>query len=59
MKKLIWPINLIILKKINSTNQYARKYIHEKYNWIIIWTMNQIKGIGMDQNLWHAEKKKI
>lgn len=60
MKKFIWPINLIILKEINSTNQYARKYIHEKhnYNWTIIWTLNQIKGIGMYQNLWHTEKKK-
>ncbi|AFJ90844.1 biotin--[acetyl-CoA-carboxylase] ligase [Blattabacterium sp. (Blaberus giganteus)] len=58
MKKFIWPINLIILKKIDSTNQYAKKYIYEKYNWVIIWTMNQTKGIGMNKNSWYTEKKK-
>ncbi|WP_185857151.1 biotin--[acetyl-CoA-carboxylase] ligase [Blattabacterium cuenoti] len=58
MKKFIWPINLITLKEINSTNQYARKYLHEKHNWIVIWTMNQTEGIGMNQNLWHSEKEK-
>ncbi|QIK16606.1 biotin--[acetyl-CoA-carboxylase] ligase [Blattabacterium sp. DPU] len=57
MKKFIWPINLIVLEKINSTNQYARKYISE-YNWTVIWTMNQTQGIGMDQKLWYTEKKK-
>ncbi|WP_341656118.1 biotin--[acetyl-CoA-carboxylase] ligase [Blattabacterium cuenoti] len=59
MKKFIWPIHLIVLKKINSTNQYAKKYIYNnKYNWIVIWTMNQTKGIGMNKNLWHTEKRK-
>ncbi|BBA17335.1 biotin--[acetyl-CoA-carboxylase] ligase [Blattabacterium cuenoti] len=58
MKKLIWPINVIILKEVNSTNQYAKKYIHNRYNWIIILTMNQTKGIGMNKNLWYAEKGK-
>ncbi len=59
MKKFIWPINLIVLKKINSTNQYAKKYIYNnKCNWIVIWTMNQTKGIGMNKNLWHTEKRK-
>ncbi|WP_185849055.1 biotin--[acetyl-CoA-carboxylase] ligase [Blattabacterium cuenoti] len=58
MKKFIWPINLIILKETNSTNQYAKKYIYEKYNWIVIWTMNQTKGIGMNKNFWHTENKK-
>ncbi|AGW85991.1 Biotin/Acetyl-CoA-Carboxylase Ligase [Blattabacterium sp. (Nauphoeta cinerea)] len=59
MKKFFWPINLITLKKIDSTNQYARKYILKKQNWIIIWTMNQTQGIGMRKNLWHTEKEKI
>ncbi|WP_185871482.1 biotin--[acetyl-CoA-carboxylase] ligase [Blattabacterium cuenoti] len=61
MKKFIWPINLILLKEIDSTNQYAKKYIHEKckkYNWIVIWTINQTKGVGMNNNLWYTEKKK-
>ncbi|WP_185861103.1 biotin--[acetyl-CoA-carboxylase] ligase [Blattabacterium cuenoti] len=58
MKKFIWPINLIALKEITSTNQYAKKYVDEKHNWIVIWTMNQIKGIGMHKNSWNTEKKK-
>ncbi|WP_185866975.1 biotin--[acetyl-CoA-carboxylase] ligase [Blattabacterium cuenoti] len=59
MKKFIWPINLIILNEIDSTNLYAKKYIHyNKYNWIVIWTMNQTKGIGMNKNSWYTEKKR-
>ncbi|WP_185863079.1 biotin--[acetyl-CoA-carboxylase] ligase [Blattabacterium cuenoti] len=58
MKKFIWPINLITLKEINSTNQYARKFISKKHNWIVIWTMNQTQGIGMRKNLWYTEKER-
>ncbi|WP_185864306.1 biotin--[acetyl-CoA-carboxylase] ligase [Blattabacterium cuenoti] len=58
MKKLIWPIHLILLKKINSTNQYAKKYINIWNNWTVIWTMNQTNGNGVGKNIWHSEKYK-
>ncbi|WP_185858362.1 biotin--[acetyl-CoA-carboxylase] ligase [Blattabacterium cuenoti] len=62
MKKFIWPIDFIFLKKINSTNQYAtqyaNKYILNKKNWIVIWTMNQTKGKGSEKNFWYSEKNK-
>ncbi|ACY40242.1 biotin/lipoate A/B protein ligase family protein [Blattabacterium sp. (Blattella germanica) str. Bge] len=58
MKKLIWPIDLVFLQKVDSTNQYARKYTYKKKNWIVIWSMNQTQGIGGNGNLWHTEKDK-
>ncbi|WP_185861974.1 biotin--[acetyl-CoA-carboxylase] ligase [Blattabacterium cuenoti] len=58
MKKFIWPIDLILLKEVNSTNQYARKYTHKKKNWIVVWGINQTKGKGIEKNLWYTEKEK-
>ncbi|WP_185872053.1 biotin--[acetyl-CoA-carboxylase] ligase [Blattabacterium cuenoti] len=58
MIKFIWPIYLILLQKVNSTNQYARKYILKNINWLIIWSLNQNKGIGIGNNLWYTEKEK-
>ncbi|WP_185870902.1 biotin--[acetyl-CoA-carboxylase] ligase [Blattabacterium cuenoti] len=59
MKKLIWPIHLILLKKVDSTNQYAKKYFSiRKKNWTIIWTINQTNGNGTENNIWYTEKYK-
>ncbi|WP_185869444.1 biotin--[acetyl-CoA-carboxylase] ligase [Blattabacterium cuenoti] len=58
MIKFIWPIDLILLKEVDSTNKYARKYVYKKKNWIIISSINQTKGIGMGKNQWYTEKGK-
>ncbi|WP_185876663.1 biotin--[acetyl-CoA-carboxylase] ligase [Blattabacterium cuenoti] len=56
MIKLFWPVFIIFLKKVNSTNQYARKCNFKKKNWIIIWSLNQTKGIGSGKNFWNTKK---
>lgn len=59
MKKFIWPIHLILLKKVSSTNQYAKKYLsNKKKNWTVIWTMNQTNGNGTENNIWYTERYK-
>ncbi|WP_185873688.1 biotin--[acetyl-CoA-carboxylase] ligase [Blattabacterium cuenoti] len=59
MKKFIWPIYLILLKKVDSTNQYAKKNIIKyKKNWTIILSFNQKNGKGFRNNYWITEKGK-
>ncbi|AWU43660.1 biotin--[acetyl-CoA-carboxylase] ligase [Blattabacterium sp. (Cryptocercus kyebangensis)] len=59
MKKFIWPIYLIFLQKVDSTNQYAKRN-KSKYmkNWTIIWSINQTNGKGVGKNHWDTEKGK-
>ncbi|WP_113738220.1 biotin--[acetyl-CoA-carboxylase] ligase [Blattabacterium clevelandi] len=59
MKKIIWPIYLIFLQKVDSTNQYIKRNIL-KYikNWTIVWSINQINGKGVGKNHWNTEKGK-
>ncbi|AWU39774.1 biotin--[acetyl-CoA-carboxylase] ligase [Blattabacterium punctulatus] len=59
MKKFIWPIYLIFLQKVDSTNHYIKR-ITLKYmkNWTIVWSINQINGKGVGKNHWDTEKGK-
>ncbi|WP_238784436.1 biotin--[acetyl-CoA-carboxylase] ligase [Blattabacterium cuenoti] len=58
MKKFIWKISTIFLKKIDSTNQYAKKNISKYPDWTIILTKNQTDGKGAGNNIWYSEKGK-
>ncbi|WP_185872616.1 biotin--[acetyl-CoA-carboxylase] ligase [Blattabacterium cuenoti] len=60
MNKLIWPINLIQLDRLTSTNKYAAQYIISNIikNWTIINVINQTNGKGTNNNHWYSEKGK-
>ncbi|WP_185852609.1 biotin--[acetyl-CoA-carboxylase] ligase [Blattabacterium cuenoti] len=59
MKRFIWPIYLIFLQKVDSTNQYIKRNISKcMNNWTIIWSMHQTNGKGVGINLWETEKEK-
>ncbi|WP_185866416.1 biotin--[acetyl-CoA-carboxylase] ligase [Blattabacterium cuenoti] len=59
MKRFIWPIYLIFLKKVDSTNQYIKRNISKwMNNWTVIWSMHQTNGRGVGKNLWKTEKGK-
>ncbi|WP_185850831.1 biotin--[acetyl-CoA-carboxylase] ligase [Blattabacterium cuenoti] len=60
MKNFIWPIYLIFIKKVDSTNKYLKKNKSIYYNkdWIIVWSKNQTKGRGVGKNNWISEKEK-
>ncbi|WP_185882277.1 biotin--[acetyl-CoA-carboxylase] ligase [Blattabacterium cuenoti] len=59
MNKLIWPIHLIQLDTVRSTNQYAKKIISKRTpNWTIINVIHQTHGKGTKNNHWYSEKGK-
>ncbi|WP_238783859.1 biotin--[acetyl-CoA-carboxylase] ligase [Blattabacterium cuenoti] len=57
-------MNLIYVEKINSTNEYAKKYClnyfhHNKNkNWIIISSGYQTNGLGTRGNFWYSTNNK-
>ncbi|WP_185877218.1 biotin--[acetyl-CoA-carboxylase] ligase [Blattabacterium cuenoti] len=61
MIKFIWPIDIIYLNKIDSTNKFARRYFNNFFykneKWIIIRSDNQTDGIGIS-GTWVSEYKK-
>lgn len=58
MKKLFFDIDLIYLKKVDSTNIYLSKITNNLKDWTIVWTNNQTDGKGNMGNTWISEKNK-
>lgn len=58
MKKLFFDIDLIFLKKIDSTNLFLSKKNNLLKDWTIVWTNNQTNGKGNIDNHWISEKNK-
>ncbi|WP_185881744.1 biotin--[acetyl-CoA-carboxylase] ligase [Blattabacterium cuenoti] len=59
MKRFIWPIYLIFLQKVDSTNQYIKRNISKwMNNWTIILSTHQTNGKGVGKNFWETEKGK-
>ena len=53
-------MNIIKLHTSNSTNDYLKQLAKEKQlpNWTVIWTLNQTKGRGQQENKWFSKKDK-
>ncbi|WP_185864876.1 biotin--[acetyl-CoA-carboxylase] ligase [Blattabacterium cuenoti] len=63
MKNFIWPIKIIYLKEVDSTNKFAKLYIKQKLystilnEWIVIFSRKQFKGLGK-KGFWLSECNK-
>ncbi|WP_185882778.1 biotin--[acetyl-CoA-carboxylase] ligase [Blattabacterium cuenoti] len=59
MKKFIWPVKVFFIKKITSTNYFAKLHSFSgNKNWTIVWSQNQTQGKGKGKNYWYSEKQK-
>lgn len=60
MHSFLYPVHLIELDTINSTQDYLKKsQLHRSLNgWIVAWALKQTKGRGTYGNHWQGEKAK-
>ncbi|XOD69088.1 MAG: biotin--[acetyl-CoA-carboxylase] ligase [Flavobacteriales bacterium AspAUS03] len=58
MQKILFPIHLICLPEVDSTNDFLNKTQSSPKDWTVIWAMHQTHGRGTRENTWQSEKNK-
>lgn len=61
MPSFLYPVHLIKLDTIGSTNDYLKKIQRSDFSldkWVVAWALEQTKGRGTYGNYWQSEKFK-